>query len=207
MPETSEPTASTATDEVWRLFAAVELPLAVRERLADVIRQLRGAGWHAKWVNPEATHLTLKFYGNVPLAGIPALGDALRTAVVSAGPIRVAAHGAGAFPNVRRPRVLWVGVEGDVAALQRLQGAIERASAKLGFPPEDRAFSPHLTVARIRPEDLGSLTRVPERLGEVGALPELPIPVAEVTLFRSRLGRTGATYSVVDQFPLDGDAT
>lgn len=201
-----EPAGTAANDEVWRLFAAVELPSAVRERLALVIRTLRDAGWRAKWVNPEASHLTLKFYGYVPTAGIPALVDALRPAVAGLDPFHVEAKGCGAFPGPRLPRVLWVGVGGQVAALQRLQGAVERASAELGFPAEERAFHPHLTVARVPPEDLVTLVRLPERLAEVGALPGLPIKVDRVTLFRSQLRRSGAVYSVVDQFPL-GSAT
>lgn len=200
-----EPAGNAANDEVWRLFAAVELPDPVRERLARVIRSFRDAGWRAKWVNPEVSHLTLKFYGSVPTSGIPALADALRPVIAARAPFRVEARGCGAFPGPSRPRVLWVGVAGDVAALQQLQGTVERVSATLGFPAEERAFHPHLTVARVQPEELPTLARLPERLAEVDALPGLPIEVQGVTLMRSQLGRGGAVYSVVDRFPLSGE--
>jgi 2'-5' RNA ligase len=104
----------------------------------------------------------------------------------------------GALPGRGRRR-------GDVAALLRLQQAVERASAALGFPPEERAFRPHLTLGRVAPEDLGSLTRIPEHLAEVAAQPALPMPVDRVTLFRSLLSRAGTVYSLVETFPLGGD--
>lgn len=190
--------------DVWRLFAAIEIPPEVRDRVAAVRDRLRDAGWRAKWVTPEGTHLTLKFYGNVPVDDIPALRAALRPAVATARPFTIEAAGAGAFPNPRRPRVLWLGVAGDVRRLGALQRSVEQASAAQGYPPEERAFHPHLTVARVRPEDLGSLRDLERRLAEIAALPPLPIPVDRVTLFRSELRRTGAVYTVVDEFPLGG---
>ncbi|MDI3339016.1 MAG: RNA 2',3'-cyclic phosphodiesterase [Sphaerobacter sp.] len=192
--------------DVWRLFAAIEIPPEVRERIAAVTEHLRASGWRAKWVNPEGSHLTLKFFGYVPVDTIPALRDALRPAVAPATSFVIETAGAGAFPTPRRPRVLWLGVGGDVARLTALQQAVERASAAQGYPPEERAFHPHLTLARVRPEDLPSLAGLERRLRELAALPPLPIPVERVTLFRSELRRTGAIYTVVDEFALDGGA-
>lgn len=193
--------------DVWRLFAAIEIPPEVRDRVAAVRDRLRDVGWRAKWVNPEGTHLTLKFYGNVPVDAIPALAGALRPAVAKSAPFTIEAAGAGAFPNPRRPRVLWLGVDGEeVRRLAALQQAVERASATQGYPPEERAFHPHLTLARVRREDLGTVRDAERRLAEIGALPPLPIPVERVTLFRSELRRTGAIYTVVDEFPLGGRA-
>lgn len=190
--------------EVWRLFAAIKLPTEVHDRVAHVIDRLRAAGWRAKWVNPEGTHLTLKFYGNVPVDQISALSDALRQAVAPTRPFVVTASGSGVFPGPRRPRVLWLGVAGDTARLDAVQQAVERASERQGYPPEQRAFHAHLTVGRIRPENLGTITHIDRRLAEIGALPPLPIPVDRVTLFRSELRRTGAVYTIVDEFPLNG---
>lgn len=191
-------------DDVWRLFAAIELTPEIRSRVAQVAERLRSAGWRARWVRPEGSHLTLKFYGNVPVAQIPALRDALRPAIESAAPLRLRAEGAGAFPAPKRPRVLWLGVGGDVDALARLQASIERASTALGLPAEERPFNPHLTLARIRPEDRETITDPERRLAEVGALSALPLPVERVTLFRSELRREGAVYTAVEEFTLRG---
>lgn len=204
MPETPGAADNLPEDDSWRLFVAVDLPSHVRDRLAEAIERLRGAGWRARWVRPEGSHLTLKFYGSVLTGSVPSLEDALRQAVVGVPPFDVEAAGAGAFPNARRPRVLWIGVGGNLPALARLQDAVERASAALGFPPEERAFQPHLTIGRVSPEDLPAMTRIPERLAQLAELPPVPIPVDGVTLYRSQLSRGGAVYTALRRFPLDG---
>lgn len=191
--------------DVWRLFAAIELPDEVRERVAEVAARLRTAGWRARWANPAGVHLTLKFYGNVPRDRIDGLRTSLRSAVVPVAPFSVQARGAGVFPGLRRPRVLWLGVDGQLDRLKALQRVVEDASAAEGFAPEERAFNPHLTVARFQPEDLASLDDLDRRLREIAALPGLDVPVANVTLFRSELRRTGAVYTPIEAFPLRGE--
>jgi 2'-5' RNA ligase len=189
--------------EVWRLFAAIEVPEAVQDRIARAAALLAEAGWRAKWVNPLGTHLTLKFYGEVDVARLPALKQALQCAAAPVAAFQVEAKGAGMFPNPRRPRVLWLGVQGGgLSTLTRLQTAVEHVSADIGFSPEVRAYHPHLTVARFRPEDLSTLTDVERRLIELAELPRLPIPVEQVTLFRSELRRGGAVYTPLAQSSL-----
>lgn len=191
--------------DVWRLFAAIEVPQDVRDRVGQAGRLLADAGWRAKWVSPDRTHLTLKFYGNVELERLDALKQALRGAVNPEAAFTLEAAGAGVFPNPRRPRVLWIGLGGQgLQLLTRLQSGIDRVCADLGFPPEERAFHPHLTVARIRPEARSTLTGVEHRLAELAALPALPVPVDQVTLFRSELRRTGPVYTALEEFPLNG---
>ncbi len=191
--------------DVWRLFAAIEVPQDVRERVGQAGRLLADAGWRAKWVTPDRTHLTLKFYGNVELERLDALQQALREAIERESAFTLQAAGAGVFPNPRRPRVLWLGLGGhQLQFLNRLQIGIDRASADLGFPPEVQAFHPHLTVARIKPEDLSTITGVERRLAELSAFPALPVPVDRVTLFRSELRRSGPIYTPLEEFPLDG---
>lgn len=193
--------------DVWRLFAAIEVPQDVRDRIGRATRLLAGAGWRAKWVNPDNTHLTLKFYGNVELERLESLKQALRGAIEPHAAFTLQAAGAGVFPNPQRPRVLWLGLDGrGLEPLTRLQAGIDRASGELGFPPEERAFHPHLTVARIRPEDLSTLSGVEQRLAELSTLPALSIPVDQVTLFRSEPRRTGPIYTPLEVFPLNGAA-
>jgi 2'-5' RNA ligase len=191
--------------DVWRLFAAIEVPQAVRDRIGQTARLLADAHWHAKWVNPDNTHLTLKFYGIVERERLDVLEQALRGAVELEAAFKLQVSGAGVFPNPRRPRVLWLGLGGrGLQPLSRLQSEIDRVSADLEFPPEEREYHPHLTVARFRPEDLTTLSGVERRLAELSALPALSILVDRVTLFRSELRRTGPIYTPLEVFPLNG---
>lgn len=190
-------------DEQWRLFAAIELPKPVWERIGQEIERLRRLGWQAKWVNPEGSHLTIKFYGSVPLQALPRLQEALRAGLSDLPAFSIETAGAGVFPHPGRPRVLWLGVGGEVEALARLQRRVEELSLELGFPLEERPYHPHLTLARFRPEDLPSLRGLERQLQRLAALPPIAIPVRALTLYRSELRRTGAVYSVVDTFALE----
>lgn len=189
--------------ESWRLFVALELPSAVRERVARAGEMLAAAGWRARWVRPEAAHLTLKFYGDVHLDRLRQLEDSLERAAAAGAPFTLRQTGAGAFPNLRQPRVVWLGVSGAMPALKGLVEAIERESQAAGFPRDTRAFQPHLTVGRLRPEDGGTIRDSDRLLSRVRDLPPLAIPVERVALMRSELRREGAHYTVVRHFLLD----
>ena len=161
----------------------------------------------AKWVAPEGIHLTLHFFGDVAVERVPAITGALGRAAARSSPIPLGLAGAGCFPNLDRPRVLWVGLGGDTAGLARLQRDVEAQLAGLGYRPEARAFSPHLTLARMRdtamPEDL-------RRLGQ--AMRGLTVPVTaftaeSVALIRSDLRPAGAVYTTLAALTLGGEAT
>lgn len=134
-----------------RLFAALTLPEALVDRLISVQRILddRWPARSVRWVRREQLHLTMRFYGNVPPEQTPALTEALRAACVETRPLSLALAGLGAFPNPRRPRVLWVGVTGDLESLERLEQRIQSATAAFGDHRETRPFQPHLTLGRI----------------------------------------------------------
>jgi RNA 2',3'-cyclic 3'-phosphodiesterase len=182
----------------WRLFTAVELPLNLRRQLSGLIAQLgealpRGS---VRWVRAEGIHLTLKFYGEVATDQAPRLQAALARAAGSAAPMALELRELGAFPSLARPRVIWVGVQGEVDKLNALQRAVEEASAPLGFEPEARGFTPHLTLGRVNagwsPAYQAKLAEACARLGPSlrGAF------LAEaLSLMRSELGRGGAVYT------------
>ncbi|MSQ11405.1 MAG: RNA 2',3'-cyclic phosphodiesterase [Dehalococcoidia bacterium] len=139
--------------EPVRAFIAVELSEEVRRALADVQRAMhrhRQAPSGVKWVAPEAMHLTLKFLGAVPAASVGLVADAIREAARGVAPFQVTLGSTGCFPNPQAPRVVWVALTGEVEQLVRLAQAIERAVAPLGFPPEGRPFSSHVTLGRAR---------------------------------------------------------
>src|SRR5579862_2857826 len=130
-----------------RLFVALDIPEAVRTSVAALVARLRPLCPDARWARMEGVHVTLKFIGETPEEKLEAIEAALAN-VPTAAPVAVKFRGAGFFPNARRPRVLWAGVEGgpELSALAR---EVDSALAPLGIPREDRAFSPHLTLARF----------------------------------------------------------
>lgn len=187
--------------ETIRTFVAVELDDGLLAGLGDLQRRLKRAplGRLGRWVDPGGIHLTLKFLGDVSRSQLGELRQALQRAAGDVSPFEIALAGLGCFPNARQPRVIWVGVEEPTGALQHLQCAVERELAVIGFPPERRAFKPHLTLARIR-----DAARRPERaelgewigrqeVGRVGAM-----HVARVSLMQSDLCPAGAVYTCLE---------
>jgi 2'-5' RNA ligase len=177
-----------------RVFVAVPLDEETRHRLARVVAdrvpEIPGGA-----VDPQKWHLTLRFLGEVDEVTVDRIRHSLDTADLG-GSFTMAWGGLGAFPRPARASVLWVGIPRGADDLRALWMATEAALDEAGFPPEDRPFRPHLTIARIRP---------PEDVSEVMAgepLATVPMAVDRVTLFQSRLERGGARYSVVDEFCL-----
>lgn len=182
---------------VIRAFIAIELTAEIQNRLDEVTtafkKQLNGVP--VRWVPASNIHLTLKFLGDVSVANVKILTDILRTEVAGHRPFEVSVGGAGAFPNNRRPRVIWVGVEAP-SELTMVQSGVEAAMERLGYAREDRPFSPHLTVGRIsrnaNSDDTRLISKVLEtcRVGFLGAA-----CIQEICLFRSDLQPTGAVYT------------
>jgi RNA 2',3'-cyclic 3'-phosphodiesterase len=188
-----------------RAFVAIELTPEILEALSKVQGDLqKGEGGRAgRWVKQEGIHLTLKFLGEVPQEKLLAIQDALARACMRFSPFTVKVGGLGCFPNMRRPRVVWVGVQEDAGELVDLQKAVEREISPLGFPTEARGFTPHLTLARVR-DDVSF--REVEMLGKAvadsktGELAEMQ--VRTVSLMKSDLKPGGAVYTELFQAPL-----
>lgn len=189
-----------------RAFIAIQLSDELRRQIGSVQEKLRRelAG-RIGWTNPNGIHLTLKFLGDIRESQIQPLQGVLQRAAASAQPFSLEACGIGAFPNLRAPRVIWVGLhgsDGDMEVLKRLQAAIEDGTAELGFQKEARAFTPHLTLARIRDRpEAGALDKVlaanqNRAVGEVMA--------ASVSLIKSELSPSGAVYTTLVEVPFGG---
>jgi len=179
-----------------RLFIALALPADIIHNLEQLLDTLRPTA-RISWVQPANLHITLKFIGEWPDPRVPELASAL-TQVPVRGPIRLAVRDLGFFPNPRSPRVFWVGV--DAPGLAELAAAIDRATATLGIDSEKRAFSPHLTLARIKDR----LNLKPLEDG-IAALPSRDFGSFEARafhLYRSQLRPTGAIYTPLQSFPL-----
>ena len=192
-----------AEDQQLRLFVAVDLSQEVREELSRLQDDLRRRDLSSlRWVRPGGIHLTLKFLGDTPAQRVAAIEGALAEAVNGAAPFRLALGKLGTFGNRRGPRVLWLDIAGEGQRLVELQAMVERALIEAGFPPEERGYSPHLTLARVpQPPRPGVAERVSRALDSVAA-PRAEFEVREVLLMRSSLQPGGAVYERLAGFPL-----
>ena len=191
-------------DQSLRLFVAVDLPNEVREALRRLQGELKRQGLSdLRWVRPQGIHLTLKFLGETPAGRVADIRKALSGATKGRRWFRLALGEPGTFGGRRGPRVLWLDVIGDIEPLRELQAAVEGALVKVGFPPEERGFSPHLTLARVRqPARADTAERVADALRAVTP-PQAELDVREVVLMRSTLQPGGAVYERLAAFPLE----
>ena len=189
--------------EMYRLFIAVEVSPEVKAELAAAQGRLRRGGAPVKWVAPEALHMTLHFLGETDVALLPRLGAALCQALAGSTAIGLRLAGAGAFPNLRRPNVIWAGIDGATAALERIQAATGTALESLGLPRETRPFRAHLTLGRVRREATpAQLEHLGEAIRSLPPFTPLAWDVDRVVLFRSELRPTGPVYTELIGCPL-----
>lgn len=182
-----------------RLFVAASLPEDLRRSIATIQASLETAPLPVRWVRPEGIHLTFKFLGEVDPSKLGEIEGVLLTAGRGIPPFRLRAAGAGAFPGRGEPRVIWVGVEGEIETARRLHEALERALEPIGFPGENRPFHPHLTLGRVKGEARGDWRTALARASEDV---EGEFEVGEYALYESRLDSRGATYTALARFPL-----
>ena len=180
-----------------RTFVAVDLPDDVERALGEAGQRLREARIEGlRAVRPEGVHLTLKFLGDVPESRLDEVARAVSATVAGHRPFDISTGDFGAFPNTRRPQVLWVGVEGRLEPLLRLQADVDAALGALGFPTETRPYHPHLTLARLDRRMPAAARRAAlDALESTGLAAGMHIPVRSVSLVESILGRGGARYA------------
>lgn len=182
----------------WRLFCAFELPESLRALIKEHSERVREAVPEAaaSWSRVENIHLTVKFFGDVDQVKIPAISAAAERVVKEFSAIQISVGGTGVFPKPNRPQVLWIGIQDSSGALSKLHKQLEDAFAREGFPKEDRAFRPHLTLARIRKaHDAGRLART--HLGM--EFNEVGVTLDELILFRSELSPKGSKYTAISR--------
>lgn len=185
-----------------RSFIAVEAADEVITRLTALQEALRGAGADVGWASPAGLHVTLKFLGNVDEARVPALTVALAAVAGRHAPFAIRLVGVGAFPDPRRPRIVWVGVTEGADSLRALAADVDAAMVAAGFPPEERPFRAHVTLGRVRSlRGLEHLTPLLDRhaADDCGAQ-----PVTAITCMRSDLSPQGARYTALARLPLLG---
>ena len=188
-----------------RVFIAISIPEAGRMALKKVIQGLaaqlpRGV----RWADPEGIRLTLKFLGNVEPSQVAEIVNAMRRSTERLAPFPIQISGLGMFPNERRPRVFWAGIAGDPDSLRELQEKVEEAMSSLHFPREQRSFSPHLTLGRVRePVSNGIRRQIAAAASSVSSAPTEPWLVESVHLVQSNLAPGGASYTNLASAPLE----
>jgi 2'-5' RNA ligase len=185
-----------------RLFVAVLLTEATRGALAAEIDRLRQAGRGVSWVGVDNLHVTLKFLGEVDATTAAAVRDALAGSVAEIGRFALEIRGLGAFPSPNRPRVIWAGIGDGADHLRHLAERVDAALAAVGFPAEDRPFTGHVTLGRVREprRDLALAEALSASAGRLFGL----VPVDRIVLVQSQLSPKGARYTPLDASPLRG---
>lgn len=182
--------------EQIRSFIAVELPEEIKTRLEQLEAQLKSeTQTRVKWVDPNSIHLTLKFLGNIDAGRTGEITRVMEEAVKGIPPFRLSVKDLGVFPNIRRVQVAWVGLSGEVDRLRQLQQRLESNLEQLGFAAESRAFTPHLTIARIRNQASPDERQKFGQLITGTSFDAGEISVDAISLMRSQLTRQGAIYS------------
>jgi RNA 2',3'-cyclic 3'-phosphodiesterase len=185
-------------DEILRTFIAIELDEMLRIAIGRVQGKLKRAApaGGVKWVASDSIHLTLKFLGDTPRSRISQVEAALQVACAAYAPFEFNVEGRGCFPNFHRPRVIWVAVRDKGQTLARLQKDVERHVAPLGWPTEERGFSPHLTLGRIAK---GADRATEEEIGQIverSVVEQIGVQrVTAVSLIQSDLRPAGPVYT------------
>ena len=179
-----------------RTFIAIELGKPVKDALSRLQSELNKSEADVKWVFPENIHLTLKFLGEVKEEKIPKIIQSLKKIAHTVNSFRAEINTIGAFPNAKSPRVIWVGIEQGKENLLQLAELIEDGAVKLGFPREERKFSAHITIGRVRsPKSKAALLQTMEQL----QFDPLSQTIKSIALFKSTLTPKGPIYEKLSE--------
>lgn len=183
-----------------RSFLAIELPEAIRRKIEEVQKDLKLSHADVRWVSPEKIHLTLKFFGSIDGSRIDPIVKSIGGPTQTSSPFSLAVRGMGAFPHLKNPRVIWMGLVDEKEILPSFQRELEKELRKIGFESEDRPFHPHLTLGRMksnrgRDELIGRMEKYrEEQFGD--------FQVEKVVLFKSDLRPSGPIYTPLKELRL-----
>jgi 2'-5' RNA ligase len=184
-----------------RTFIAVELPEKIKGEIEQLQAPFKKTDAHVSWAKPGNIHVTLKFLGEVPAEKINQIFSATEEALEGARRFTMSLKGTGAFPNLRRPRVIWIGAGSGEEELSLLAARIEQEMEKIGFPKEKRRYSAHFTIGRVKsPKNI-------EKLMELVSSSDFQteeIQVNQVVVMKSQLDPRGAIYTPLKEIPLAG---
>ncbi|MGO9136878.1 MAG: RNA 2',3'-cyclic phosphodiesterase [Syntrophales bacterium] len=186
-------------EKAIRAFLAVDPTEEIFREITKIQERLKKAiQGDIRWVRPEGIHLTLKFFGYVYQTDIANISSVVKNSVANMRALLLNVRSLGAFPSVNRPRVLWLGIDGDTDALINLQTEIDTGFQDYGLKKEVRPFRPHLTLARIKePKGMVGLAEAVKKNDYIAG----SFTVSGLTLFESDLKPTGAIYTKLVDFP------
>ena len=189
--ETGRRATGGSSDSV-RAFICIEVPGSIKKRIESLQQSLKKNAAQISWVKPSNIHLTVKFLGDIPASSIETVRGAVERASRPVDEFEIEIGGAGCFPSPRSPRVLWVGLSRLPEELKQLQSNVENELAREGFPREQKRFSPHLTIGRVRSQPNAAQTA--EDLIAAGFEPE-SFRATEIIVMRSELNAAGSIYT------------
>jgi 2'-5' RNA ligase len=186
-----------------RSFLAFDLPPEIRKIVAQVSGELRKSSLDVRWVKVENIHPTVVFMGNIKEEDITPINDLVQEVCLSSGPFDVLLKGLGSFPNPKNPRVLWIGLDGDLERMSHFRDALQKQLRPFGIKEEKRRFKPHLTLGRFRKYKRGDPT-LDEMILRYHDLTDSVFSLNELSMFRSDLKPGGAKYTKLESWPLSG---
>jgi len=186
-----------------RTFLAAEIPFGVKNAIRSIQEQLDHRIQGIRWTKPEGMHLTLKFFGNISESDIPCISGVVEKETSVTTPVTLIARSIGTFPGPSRPRVLWMGLEGETDGLYKLNEAIESNLEQCGFKKDLRSFNPHLTLGRAKAQR-GIYTGIREVMVEKERYNAGQFKITGLTLFRSDLKSDGPLYRKLAYYEFNG---
>ncbi len=184
-----------------RIFAALEVPEEIKDLMSVAQRELKRSDADVAWVEPHNMHLTLKFFGETDDVSAKGIGRVLDSVSSGIQPFECSLEGMGAFPNILNPRVIWSGVRLNRDKIEKMAASIDSGANEIGFDKEERPYSAHVTLGRVR-----SSRNMPElsRFLKKPLVPEVFFNVDRIHLFKSTLSSRGPVYSVMHTSVLGG---
>jgi len=179
-----------------RVFIAVDLPYEAKEELAKLQKRLKKQHWPVRWEKPEKIHLTLAFLGEFQERRLPQLKTLVKKACLGVKPFEISFKGLGAFPDFFKPRIVWLGLKGDLKTLAQLQKSIARELKKTGFWFDKKPFVPHMTLGRVkRGVSKGALQDLGKKIGQKRILSfQNTLLVDSIKIMKSNLLPEGSVY-------------
>ena len=186
-----------------RSFVAFELPVEIRGIITGICEEVRHLPLDVRWVKPSGIHLTVVFMGNVEKRSMGPIQEAVGRVCLEYGPFSLALRGMGVFGSRRSPRVLWIGLDGEIDRMAGFRDRLQDALGPFGIRQEKRPFRPHLTLGRFRKGAVRDKA-LNDLLDQYRGLGSPRCGVDELTMFRSDLGPGGAVYHALKRWPLGG---
>lgn len=186
-----------------RSFLAFELPVTIKDIISRASAEMKKLPLHVRWVRVDNIHLTVVFMGNISEDDLGQIGEAVSKVCKRYGPFNISLNGSGIFGSRRNPRVLWIGLDGDLERMSYFRNSLQKHLKPFGIKEEKRRFKPHLTLGRFR-KGTESNVDLDDLLSTYQNITSPLCAVEELTLFKSELKPGGAVYSKVEAWPLTG---